>query len=45
MELTRISVVDESFNVIYDTLVKPTRPIIDYKTKLLAINPARSNYS
>ncbi|CAH3187934.1 unnamed protein product, partial [Porites lobata] len=37
LELTRISVVDESFNVIYDTLVKPARPIIDYKTKFSGI--------
>lgn len=32
-ELTRISVVDESMNMLYDTLVKPDRPILDYKTK------------
>ncbi|XP_073245995.1 uncharacterized protein [Porites lutea] len=37
LEFTRISVIDESFNVIYDTLVKPTRPIIDYKTKFSGI--------
>ena len=33
MELTRISVVNESFEVIYDTLVKPCRPVVDYKTE------------
>ncbi|XP_067043980.1 uncharacterized protein [Acropora muricata] len=37
MELTRISVVDESFNVLYDTLVKPSNQIIDYKTKYSGI--------
>uniref|UniRef100_A0ABM0GL17 RNA exonuclease NEF-sp-like n=1 Tax=Saccoglossus kowalevskii TaxID=10224 RepID=A0ABM0GL17_SACKO len=32
-ELTRISLVDEKYNVLYDTLVKPKRPIIDYLTQ------------
>ncbi|XP_031554225.1 small RNA degrading nuclease 5-like isoform X2 [Actinia tenebrosa] len=36
-ELTRISIVDESMNMLYDTLVKPGRPILDYKTKYSGI--------
>ena len=32
-ELTRISLVDESLDVVYDTLVKPPRPIVDYVTQ------------
>ena len=33
MELTRVSIVNESLECIYDTLVKPENPIIDYKTE------------
>lgn len=36
-ELTRISVVDEAMNVIYDTLVKPDHTIVDYLTKYSGI--------
>ncbi|KAK3717362.1 hypothetical protein QZH41_011595 [Actinostola sp. cb2023] len=36
-ELTRISIIDEMFNVVYDTLVMPDRPILDYKTKYSGI--------
>lgn len=32
-ELTRISLVDESLDVVYDTLVKPPRPVVDYLTQ------------
>ncbi|XP_053994905.1 RNA exonuclease 5-like isoform X2 [Hylaeus volcanicus] len=37
LELTRISLVDESMNIIYDSLVKPERPIIDYLTRFSGI--------
>ncbi|XP_015183001.1 PREDICTED: RNA exonuclease 1 isoform X2 [Polistes dominula] len=37
LELTRISLVDESYNVIYDTLVKPKNQIIDYLTQYSGI--------
>jgi len=33
MELTRVSVVDESLTLVYESLVKPDKPIIDYVTK------------
>ncbi|XP_014215920.1 RNA exonuclease 5 isoform X1 [Copidosoma floridanum] len=32
LELTRISIVDEALNVVYDTLVKPDNKITDYLT-------------
>ncbi|XP_011160098.1 RNA exonuclease 5 isoform X2 [Solenopsis invicta] len=37
LELTRISVVDESMNVIYDSLVKPENPITNYLTRFSGI--------
>ncbi|XP_043675119.1 uncharacterized exonuclease C637.09 isoform X1 [Vespula pensylvanica] len=37
LELTRISLVDESFNVVYETLVKPNNQIIDYLTQYSGI--------
>ncbi|KAL0108513.1 hypothetical protein PUN28_015210 [Cardiocondyla obscurior] len=37
LELTRISIVDESMNVIYDTLVKPENPITNYLTRYSGI--------
>lgn len=33
MELTRVSVVDESMTLVYDSVVKPDLPIIDYLTR------------
>ena len=34
-ELTRISVIDSTHQVVYDTLVKPENPITDYLTRLV----------
>ncbi len=37
-ELARVSVVDEALNCIYDTLVKPDKPVTDYRTKFSGID-------
>ncbi|KAF9426393.1 hypothetical protein BGZ94_006594 [Podila epigama] len=42
-ELTRISVLDESGATIYDTLVMPDNPIIDYLTQYSGMTPERLN--
>jgi len=33
LELTRVTIIDEDCKVIYETLVKPQNPIIDYNTR------------
>ncbi|KAL7303456.1 hypothetical protein TKK_0004638 [Trichogramma kaykai] len=37
LELTRISIIDEHLNVVYETLVKPPHEIIDYLTEYSGI--------
>ncbi|KAF8476911.1 hypothetical protein BDZ91DRAFT_787523 [Kalaharituber pfeilii] len=43
-ELTRISVVGWDGNVVYDTLVKPSRPIIDYLTNFSGITKSKLEF-
>lgn len=37
LELAKITVVDKTFNVVYDSFVKPERPITDYNTRYSGI--------
>ncbi|XP_014279340.1 uncharacterized protein Rexo5 isoform X2 [Halyomorpha halys] len=39
-ELTRICIVDENSNIVYETLVKPYNPIINYLTQHSGITPS-----
>jgi len=33
LELVKVTIIDEDSNVMYETLVKPQNPIIDYNTR------------
>lgn len=33
LELTRVTIINEDCKVVYETLVKPLHPVIDYNTR------------
>lgn len=35
LELTRVTVIDRDLNTVYESLVKPENPIIDYNTRYM----------
>jgi RNA exonuclease 1 len=35
LELTRVTVIDRDLNTVYESLVKPENPIIDYNTRYI----------
>lgn len=39
LELTRVTVINYKYDVVYERLVKPERPILDYNTKFSGIKP------
>ena len=38
VELARISIIDINFNTVYDKLVNPINPVVDYFTNITGLN-------